>query len=108
VAETLPGIDVIVGGHSGRSLSYPMQIRDTIIVQLGSKGLHVGELQLKLASDRRSRPDSSLKAAIPLSPSDKEHPEIAEMVKSYKRKHSPEWFQSGRNVSRTVTEGSGE
>ena len=94
LAETLPGIDVIVGGHSGRSLSYPMQIRDTIIVQLGSKGLHVGELQLKLASDRRSRPDSSLKAAIPLSPSDKEHPEIAEMIKSYKRKHSPEWFKA--------------
>ena len=94
LAETLPGIDVIVGGHSGRSLSYPMQIRDTIIVQLGSKGLHVGELQLKLASDRRSRPDSSLKAAIPLSPSDKEHHEIAEMVKSHKMKHSSEWFKA--------------
>ena len=94
LAETLPGIDVIVGGHSGRSLSYPMQIRDTIIVQVGSKGLHVGELQLKLAPDRRSRPDSSLKAAIPLSPSDKQHHGIAEMVKSYKMKHSSEWFKA--------------
>jgi 2',3'-cyclic-nucleotide 2'-phosphodiesterase (5'-nucleotidase family) len=93
LAETQPGIDVIVGGHSGRSLSYPMQIRDTIIVQVGSKGLHVGELQLNLAPDRRSRPDSSLKAAIPLSPSDKEHHEIAEMVKSYKMKHSSEWIK---------------
>jgi 2',3'-cyclic-nucleotide 2'-phosphodiesterase (5'-nucleotidase family) len=94
LAEILPGIDVIVGGHSGRSLSYPMQVRDTIIVQVGSKGLHVGELRLQLAPDKSSRPDSTLKAAIPLSPSDKEHPEIAEMVKAYKMKHSPEWFKA--------------
>ena len=94
LAEILPGIDVIVGGHSGRSLSYPMQARDTIIVQVGSKGLHVAELRLQLAPDKSSRPDSTLKAAIPLSPSDKEHPEIAEMVKAYKMKHSPEWFKA--------------
>jgi 5'-nucleotidase / UDP-sugar diphosphatase len=95
LAETVPGIDVILGGHSGRSLSYPMRIRDTILVQVGSKGLHVGELFLQFATDRSSRPDSSLKAAIPLSPSDEEHHEIAEMVKSYKMKHSPEWFKTG-------------
>jgi 2',3'-cyclic-nucleotide 2'-phosphodiesterase (5'-nucleotidase family) len=94
LAETLPGIDVIVGGHSGRSLSYPMRIRDTIIVQVGSKGLHVGELHLQLAPDRSSHPDSSLKAANPLSPSDKEHHEITEMVRAYKMKHSPEWFKA--------------
>jgi len=94
LAETLPGIDVILGGHSGRSLSYPMRIRDTIIVQVGSKGLHVGELLLQFAPDRSSRPESTLKAAIPLSPSDKEHPEIAEMVRAYKMKHSPEWFKA--------------
>jgi 2',3'-cyclic-nucleotide 2'-phosphodiesterase (5'-nucleotidase family) len=94
LAEILPGIDVIVGGHSGRSLSYPMRVRDTIIVQVGSKGLHVGELRLQLASDKSSRPDSTLKAAIPLSLSDKEHPQIAEMVKAYKMKYSPEWFKA--------------
>jgi 2',3'-cyclic-nucleotide 2'-phosphodiesterase (5'-nucleotidase family) len=94
LAETVPGIDVIFGGHSGLSLSYPMRIKDTIIVRGGPKGLHVGELHLQLAPDRSSRPDSSLEAAIPLSPSDKEHPEIAEMVKAYKMKHSPEWFKA--------------
>jgi 2',3'-cyclic-nucleotide 2'-phosphodiesterase (5'-nucleotidase family) len=94
LAETVPGIDVILGGHSGRSLSYPMRIRDTVIVQVGSKGLHVGELFLQFAPDRSSHPESSLKAAIPLSPSDKEHPEIAEMVKNYKMKHSLEWLKA--------------
>ena len=94
LAETVPGIDVILGGHSGRSLSYPIRVKDTIIVQVGSKGLHVGELLLQLAPNRSSRPDSTLKAAIPLSPSTKEHQEIAEMVRAYKMKHSPEWFQA--------------
>jgi len=94
LAEAVPGIDVILGGHSGRSLSYPMRFRDTILVQVGSKGLHVGELLLQFAPDRSSHPDSSLRAAIPLSPSIKEHHEIAEMVRAYKMKHSPEWFKA--------------
>jgi 2',3'-cyclic-nucleotide 2'-phosphodiesterase (5'-nucleotidase family) len=94
LAETLPGIDVILSGHSNLALSYPMQIKDTIIVRAGSKGLHVGELHVQLAPDRSSRPDSTLKAGIPLSPSEKEHPEIAEMVMAYKMKHSPEWFKA--------------
>jgi 2',3'-cyclic-nucleotide 2'-phosphodiesterase (5'-nucleotidase family) len=94
LAETVPGIDLILGGHSGLSLSYPMQIKDTIIVRVGSKGLHVGELHLQLTPDRSSFFDSTLKNSIPLSPSTKEHHEIAEMVRAYKLKHSPEWFKA--------------
>lgn len=94
LAETVPGIDLILGGHSGRSLSYPMRIRDTIIVQVGSKGLHVGELHLQLEPHRPSFLDSTLKNSIPLSSSTKEHHVIAEMVKAYKMKHSPEWFKA--------------
>ena len=94
LAETVPGIDVIFGGHSGLSLSYPMRIKDTIIVRGGSKGLHVGELHLQLAPDRSSFHSSTLKNPIPLSSSIKEHHEIAAMVKDYKMKHSPEWFKA--------------
>jgi 5'-nucleotidase/2',3'-cyclic-nucleotide 2'-phosphodiesterase/3'-nucleotidase len=92
LAEAVQGIDVILGGHSSRSLSYPIRIRDTIIVQVGSKGLYVGELRLQPTPGTSSLLDSSLKAAIPLSSSGAEHPEIAERVKAYKMKHSPEWF----------------
>ena len=94
LAETLPGIDLILGGHSNLSLSYPMQIKNTIIVRVGSKGLHVGELHLQLAPNRSSSHGSTLKNSIPLSPSTKEHHEIAEMVRAYKMKHSPEWFKT--------------
>ncbi len=94
LAETVPGIDLILSGHSNLSLSYPMQIKDTIIVRGGSKGLHVGELHLQLAPDRSSSHGSTLKNPIPLSSSIKEHHQIAEMVKAYKMKHSPEWFKA--------------
>jgi 2',3'-cyclic-nucleotide 2'-phosphodiesterase/3'-nucleotidase len=95
LAETVPGIDLILSGHSERSLSYAICVRDTIIVRKGSKGLNVGKLHVRPAPDRSSRPDASLEAAIPLSHSEKEHHEIAEMVKAYKMKHSPEWFTAG-------------
>ena len=94
LAEAAPGIDLILGGHSNLSLSYPMQIKDTIIVRVGSKGLHVGELHLQLAPDRSSSPGARLTNSIPLSPSAQEHHEIAEMVRAYKMKHSPEWFKA--------------
>jgi 2',3'-cyclic-nucleotide 2'-phosphodiesterase (5'-nucleotidase family) len=94
LAETVPGIDVIFGGHSGLSLSYLMRIKETIIVRGGSKGLHVGELHLSLAPNRSASPGPTLKNPIPLSSSIKEHHEIAEMVKAYKMKHSQEWFKA--------------
>jgi 2',3'-cyclic-nucleotide 2'-phosphodiesterase (5'-nucleotidase family) len=94
LAEAVPGIDLILGGHSGHSLSYPVRIKDTIIVQVGAKGLHVGEVDLQLAPGRPSIHDFTLKNSIPLTPSIKDHDEIAEMVRGYKRKHSPEWFKT--------------
>jgi 2',3'-cyclic-nucleotide 2'-phosphodiesterase (5'-nucleotidase family) len=94
LAETVSGIDVIFGGHSDRSLSYPIWIGDTIIVRSGSKGLNVGKLRIQLASGRSSRPETSFEGAIPLGPSEKEHAGIAEMVKAFKMKHSPEWFKA--------------
>ena len=94
LAEAVPGIDVILGDHSERSLSYPIRVKDTIIVRVGSKGLHVGELHLELGPNRSSSHGSTLRNSIPLSPSTQEHHEIAEMVRAYKMKHSPEWFKA--------------
>jgi len=99
LAEAVPGIDLILGGHSERSLSYPIRVRDTTIVRTGSKGLNVGKLHVRPAPDRSSRPDAGLEAAIPLGHSEKEHHEIAEMVRAYKMKHSPEWFTDGEMCS---------
>jgi 2',3'-cyclic-nucleotide 2'-phosphodiesterase (5'-nucleotidase family) len=94
LAETVEGIDVILGSHSNLPLSYPVLVKDTIIVRVGSKGLHTGELHLQLAPNRSPAHGSTLRNAIPLSSSTKEHQDIAEMVRVYKMKHLPEWFKT--------------
>jgi 2',3'-cyclic-nucleotide 2'-phosphodiesterase (5'-nucleotidase family) len=45
LAQTVPGINIIVGGHNGMNLSYPPAL-DTIIVQAGSRGMFGGRLDL--------------------------------------------------------------
>jgi 2',3'-cyclic-nucleotide 2'-phosphodiesterase (5'-nucleotidase family) len=42
----VPGIDVIVGGHSHTAMFEPEIVNDTIIVQAGEFGKHLGELVL--------------------------------------------------------------
>ncbi len=45
LAQTVPGINIIVGGHNGMNLSYPPDL-NTIIIQAGSRGMFVGRLDL--------------------------------------------------------------
>jgi 2',3'-cyclic-nucleotide 2'-phosphodiesterase (5'-nucleotidase family) len=46
LAQEVPGIDVIVGGHSHTALYKPVLEGDTIIVQAGSLGEYLGQLEL--------------------------------------------------------------
>lgn len=46
LAEAVPGIDVIVGGHSHTVVTDPVVVRNTIIVQAGSYGGYLGVLEL--------------------------------------------------------------
>ena len=48
IAEQVSGIAVIVGGHSHTAMTYPLRIKDTIIVQAGCYGAYLGVLQLKV------------------------------------------------------------
>jgi 5'-nucleotidase/UDP-sugar diphosphatase len=47
----VPGIDVIVGGHSHTAMFEPEIVNDTIIVQAGEFGKHLGELVLDVNPD---------------------------------------------------------
>lgn len=42
MAETVDGIDIILGGHSHDILDRPVQVRDTFICQTGSHGRYFG------------------------------------------------------------------
>ena len=48
VARHVPGIDVIVGGHSHTVVTDPLPVGNTIIVQAGYYGLYLGVLKLEV------------------------------------------------------------
>lgn len=48
LAAEVPGIDVIIGGHTHTTLSEPIVKDGTIIVQAGSCGRHVGVMDLSI------------------------------------------------------------
>ena len=48
VAEAVDGIDLIVGGHSHTSLTEPVRVNDTWIVQAGSYGRQLGVADMRV------------------------------------------------------------
>ncbi|MDI7261977.1 MAG: hypothetical protein QME90_18945 [Thermodesulfobacteriota bacterium] len=46
MAQTVPGIHLIVGSHTGINLPYPPVLKNTLIVQMASKGMYGGRLDL--------------------------------------------------------------
>ena len=46
LAKSVPGIDIIIGGHSHEALQQPIVIGKTIIVQAGTQLSHLGLLEL--------------------------------------------------------------
>jgi 2',3'-cyclic-nucleotide 2'-phosphodiesterase (5'-nucleotidase family) len=46
LAQSGPGIHLIVGSHTGINLSYPMVVKNTIILQTAPKGMYGGKLDL--------------------------------------------------------------
>lgn len=46
LAQTVQGINIIVGGHSGINLIYPPVIKDTIILQTASRGMFGARMDL--------------------------------------------------------------
>jgi len=53
IAKEIPGIDVIVGGHSQTFHREPVKIENTLIVQTGENGHRVGILELELNSEKK-------------------------------------------------------
>ena len=49
LAATIPGIDVILSGHTHNRLTHPVIVNNTIIMQSGAHGAFVGRLDLTIA-----------------------------------------------------------
>jgi len=49
LAEKIPGLDVIISGHSHSQLPQPVKVKDTLIVSSGAGGKYIGSLTLSIA-----------------------------------------------------------
>jgi 5'-nucleotidase/UDP-sugar diphosphatase len=87
LAREVPGIDVIIGGHSHTALYKPVLEGATIIVQAGSLGMYLGQLELaynpntgkvRVRNEENDRP-----FLIPIDDSFACDPEVDVMVQEY-------------------------
>lgn len=88
LADRVPGIDLIVGGHSHTRLNRPVRIRNgtdngyggTLIVQAGYRGEFLGRIVLYLKNGRPDRFDGGL---LSVYPSQGEDPRIQTLLQPY-------------------------
>ncbi|MDD4769823.1 MAG: metallophosphatase, partial [Eubacteriales bacterium] len=87
LVRAVPGIDVIIGGHSHMLLEEPIIEGETIIVQAGENLKYLGNLELayNFSTDkvRLRNLETKKPYVIPLDDSVPEEPEIAAMVAGY-------------------------
>lgn len=81
LAGQVPGIDVIVCGHEGRSLQVPERVGDTYIVAAGRNGEWVGRLTLRL--DVQGQPVAAEPQLIPMDDRIMDDPKVAALIAEY-------------------------
>ena len=62
LAENVPGIDIIIGGHTHTALTRPIIAGNTIIVQAGAYGTYAGVLKVRREKNRVALSDYRLVA----------------------------------------------
>jgi len=87
LAAEVPGIDVIVGGHSQTFLSSPTKEGNTLIVQAASDGQYVGKLVLKFADNGKPLMDSC--ELLGLTMNVKDDPEVKAIISGTADKQGP-------------------
>jgi 2',3'-cyclic-nucleotide 2'-phosphodiesterase (5'-nucleotidase family) len=89
LAIRVPGIDVIIGGHSHTRLYHPIRVRNgptkngwagTVIAQAGWRGEYLGRTVIYFDGARPIRFNGSL---LPVGPSGGEDPEVAALLRPY-------------------------
>ena len=87
LAKKVPGIDIIVGGHCHTALHEPVLQGTTIIVQAGSLGMYLGQLELAYNSNtgevRVRNEENDHPFLIPIDSSFACDPQIDGLVKEY-------------------------
>ena len=64
LAQTLQGINIIIGGHNGLNLVYPPVTKNTIILQSASRGMYGARLDLFLYNNETTFYNSATKISL--------------------------------------------
>ncbi len=85
LAQKVPGIDVIISGHTHTLLEKPIMINGIPIVQAGSYGTSLGRLELGIGQGKITRIDAGV---IPVTDAIAGDPEIHQMIKNQEKQVS--------------------
>ena len=92
LAATVPGIDVIVGGHTHTKLLHPEEVGHTIIVQAWEHGKDLGVLDLEVEAGKIVKFQGALEEIGP--DTEKLNPQIQAIVRRYENLANPPLRQS--------------
>jgi 5'-nucleotidase len=87
LAEAVPEIDVIVGGHTHTNLPQPLKIGNTLIVQADAYSEYVGKLDLEVSGGNIVKYHGELLA---LGPDIKEDPQVTAIIDERQKVFGPE------------------
>ncbi|AFM26414.1 bifunctional metallophosphatase/5'-nucleotidase [Desulfomonile tiedjei] len=87
LAEAVPEIDVIVGGHTHTNLPQPLKVGNTLIVQADAYSEYVGKLDLEVSGGNVVKYHGELMA---LGPDIKEDPQITAIIEEHQKVFGPE------------------
>ncbi len=99
LAKKVPGIDVIISGHTHSTLSKPLMVGETAIVSCGEYLKNVGKLTVSFSGDKMNVEDYKL---IPLDSSVKEDPETKERFEKYKEEINKSYLEEGETFDKVI------
>lgn len=108
LAEEVPGIDLVVGGHSHTRMEAAEQVGDTWIVQAGSYGRLLGVMELAVDQGRITdlswQPEELELDRLPLPP----RAEVQDLVDGYTRELDRRFSKPAGSAPVTLARGQGE
>jgi 2',3'-cyclic-nucleotide 2'-phosphodiesterase (5'-nucleotidase family) len=85
LAREVPGIDIIVGGHSHTALKNGIKVGDTLIVQAGDYARYLGSVRVRVDSKTKKVRSASARL-IPMAPNLPKDPAVEAIVAKYDEK----------------------